>query len=112
MAIVALIAARDMRWRLAGRLKAVVAARTTAAHCCVVQKCDDHPTRGYVAVRAFARCHDMRGGLRRGSHQAVWGVAAGARRARRCERATHMAAFASGIRMSTIKCKSGAEMIE
>ena len=97
MAIVALFAARNMRWHLAGCLNAVVAARTIAAHCRVVQKRDDHPARGHMAVRALAGCHDMRGGFRRGSHQAVWRVAAGARRAGRRERATHMAAFARGI---------------
>ncbi len=39
-------------------------------------------------------------------------MAAGAGRARRRERPTHVAALASHIRVSSIEYKSGAEMIE
>ena len=112
VAIVALIAARDMRRRLASRLNAVVATRTTPGHRRVIHISDDQPACSYMAVRTFARRHDMRGGFRRGSHQAVGGVTTGACRARRCERSTDMAALTRDIQMRAIEHKSRAEMIE
>ena len=63
VAIVALIAGRNVRRRLSGRLKAVVASDATACYGRVIHKGDCAPTRGDMTIRALSGCHDMIGGF-------------------------------------------------
>ena len=113
VAVVAVIAAGDVRRVLAGCCHPVVVAGAAVAHHRGVLDGGHHvPTPRIVAIGTFAAGRDVIQGLRGCHYGARVRVTAGARGIRQREVAADMASFAGNVDMSSVQNKAGAEMVE